>query len=310
MRPTRTIIVLLAALALALAACGDDDARDGGSPTTTAPASAPQRPVVGIGEQHAAMFSDPRFAALGIDTARLVAAYDATRVRFERDLVDLWLAAARRAGVEPFVTFGHSRVDPEKLPSVTEFRSAFRAFRRRYPDVRVYAPWNEINHVSQPTADAPRRAAEYYNVVRAECADCIVLAGDVLDQAGMTDYLDEYRRHLDGEPAIWGLHNYADANRFRSTGLRRMLGAVRGEIWLTETGGIVKFGRGFPRDEQRAARAVAHALELARKHERVTRVYLYNWTGSKPEDRFDAGLIGPDGAARPALDVLRAALRR
>ena len=308
------LLALIAALALAMAACGGDDEKDrpgagGGAATPTAPAT-PARPEIGIGEQQAAMFKDERFERLGIRKARLVAAYDATRVRFERDLIALWLAEAARAEVEPFITFGHSRVKPRKLPSVREYRAAFRSFRRMFPQVQVFAPWNEINHASQPTAANPRRAAEYYNVMKAECPTCVVLAGDVLDQAGMVRYVKRYQRHLEGEPAIWGLHNYADTNRFRSSGLKDMLGAVKGEVWLTETGGIVKFGRSFPRDEQRAARAVKYALELARKQERVTRIYLYNWTGSKPDARFDAGFIAPDGTARPAFDVLRAALER
>jgi hypothetical protein len=254
------------------------------------------------------MFTDARFTSLGIKMARLVTAYDATKVRFERDIDDAWLASAAAAGVEPFITFGHSRVHPKKLPSVAEFRSAFRAFRKRYPGVRVYAPWNEINHASQPTSDAPARAAGYYNVVKTECPGCTVLAGDVLDQPGMARYLKVYRRHLKGTPAIWGLHNYADSNRFRDSGLRELLATVPGDVWLTETGGIVRFGRNFPQDEKRAARAVSYALRLARKNDRVKRVYLYNWTGSKPGDRFDSGLIGPDGKARPGYQRLRSYL--
>jgi hypothetical protein len=308
-KPT-LLIALVIALAPALAACGGGGA--GGSDTGSTPSApaVPQGLAIGIGEQQAAMFSDKRFRDLGIDKVRLVVSYDATRVRFERDLVDVWLAAAASAGAEPFVTFGHARVHPRKLPSAAEFRTAFRAFRKRYPSVRVYAPWNEINHASQPTAGAPQRAAEYYNVVKAECPDCTVLAGDVLDQAGMTRYLKRYRRHLDGDPAIWGLHNYSDTNRFRSTGLQEMLAAVKGDVWLTETGGLVEFGRSFPRDERRAARATAYALQQARDHERVKRIYLYNWTGDKPGARFDAGLVGPDGTARPAFDVLRNALAK
>jgi hypothetical protein len=38
-------------------------------------------------------------------------------------------------------------------------------------------------------------------------------------------------------------------------------------------------------------------------------VYLYNWTGAQPTDRFDSGLIAPDGTARPGYDALRAGLR-
>ncbi|MDQ3677035.1 MAG: hypothetical protein M3401_09575 [Actinomycetota bacterium] len=303
LRAVFAVAIVAALVAIGCGGEGDAGSRRGGS-------APPQRAglVVGIGEQNAPMFGDPRFRALGVKHVRLVVPYDAAAVRFERDLADAWLAAARAAGVEPFITFGHSRGDPKKLPTVAEFRAAFRAFRARYPQVRVYAPWNEINHSSQPTADAPQRAAEYYNVVTAGCDGCIVLAGDVLDQAGMVGYVQRYRRHLDGSPRIWGLHNYADANRFRDSGLRALLAIIPGDIWLTETGGIVRFGRSFPHDERRAARALAFSLRLARRHERVKRIYLYNWTGSKRSDRFDAGLVGPDGKPRPAYDVLRKAL--
>jgi hypothetical protein len=315
-KPT-LLLTLLAAVALALGACGGDDGgSDGaGTPgaTATAPAPAPAaspRPIIGIGEQGPAMFKDKRFADLGVKHVRLVVPYDATRRRIERDIVTVWLAEARRTGIEPFITFGHSRETPQKLPSAAEFRAAFRSFRRMFPDVQVYAPWNEINHNSQPTFRAPRRAAQYYNAMKAECPTCVVLAGDVLDQAGMVRYLRQYQRHLEGDPAIWGLHNYADTNRFRSSGLRDMLATVQGEVWLTETGGLVQFGRNFPRDEQRAARATAYAIKQARDNERVGRIYLYNWTGTDAKARFDAGLIAPDGTARPAFDVLRKELKK
>lgn len=312
MKPPFLSALVLTALALALAACGGDDGdhsgpQGAGEPATTVPPAA-ERPVIGIGEQGSAMFKDKRYADLGIRHARLVAPYDTTRFRIERDLVTVWLREARRTGTEPFVTFGHSRETPKKLPSVHEYSAAFRTFRQMFPEVMVFAPWNEINHNSQPTFDAPKRAAEYYNAMKAECPTCTVLAGDVLDQRGMVRYLKTYQRHLDGEPAIWGLHNYADTNRLRSTGLEDMLATVKGEVWLTETGGLVQFGKSFPRNEQRAARATAYAIKQARDNERVGRIYLYNWTGADAKARFDAGLIAPDGTARPAYDTLREAL--
>jgi hypothetical protein len=299
-------IVLAACAALGPAACGG--ASDESSPETGGGRDEP-RPIVGIGDQQAAMFTDKRFDELRIGHVRLVVSYDAVDVGFERDLTDTWLSKAQHAGAEPFVTFGHSRVHPSKLPSVSEFRRAFKAFRKRYPRVRVYAAWNEINHASQPTHDQPERAAEYYNVVKASCDGCTVLAGDVLDQPGMTRYVKRYRRQLKGAPDIWGLHNYADANRFRDNGLRDLLRTVKGDVWLTETGGIVRFGRSFPQDEQRATRAVKYVLALAKRTPRVRRAYLYNWTGTPASDRFDAGLIAPAGTRRPAYDALRAYLR-
>jgi hypothetical protein len=303
MSSARLSLVLAVLAVLLLAGCGGGGEDDGGSPPSSRAGL-----VVGIGEQGVPMFTNPRFRALEVKHARLVVAYDAVAVDFERGLTDAWLAGARAAGVEPFITFGHSRVKPKKLPTVAEFRTAFRAFRARYPQVRVYAPWNEINHDSQPTAQAPQRAAEFYNAIKAGCRGCTVLAGDVLDQAGMVRYVERYRRHLEGFPRIWGLHNYADANRFRDSGLRDLLSAVSGDVWLTETGGIVRFGRSFPYDEARAARAVSFALGLARRHERVKRVYLYNWTGARRADRFDSGLVGPDGRPRPGYEALRGSL--
>jgi hypothetical protein len=54
---------------------------------------------------------------------------------------------------------------------------------------------------------------------------------------------------------------------------------------------------------------VAHAFKLARRFPRIQRVYLYQWQKTNPQDRFDSGLVAPDGSERPALDVLRDHLR-
>ena len=84
-----------------------------------------------------------------------------------------------------------------------------------------------------------------------------------------------------------------------------------GEVWLTETGGVARFGRSFPFDLQRQARALRYSFKLARTSPRITRMYLYNWLGAKPGDRFDAGLVGPDGTTqRPAYRALARELRQ
>jgi hypothetical protein len=322
-------------VALALAGCGGDDdeerattgtgERPAATPTTPAqtetrerrrseeevdeaPTTA-SRKLVGIGDQNAAFFDAPLFQRLGLKHARRVVPWDAMQVPAERALMDDWLAGAKRAGVEPLITFGASRRNPEKLPSAAEFRTAFAAFRRRYPQVDTYAPWNEANHDSQPTAGKPARAAAYYRVVRDGCRGCTVLAADVLDQDGFTGYLRRFQRALGSRPKLWGLHNYSDTNRFRTTGTRDMLRAVDGEVWLTETGGIAQFGRSFPYDLRRQARATAYTFRLLRLSPRIRRLYIYNWTGAPRDARFDAGLTGPDGTPRPAYQTLQDNLR-
>jgi hypothetical protein len=324
------------AVALALVGCGGDDEeerrgtgsaeRPVATPTTPAqtqtrerrpreeeevdeaPATAPRK-LVGIGDQNAAFFDAPLFRRLEIEHARRVVPWDAMRIRSERTLMDDWLAGARRAGVEPLITFGASRRDPDALPSVAAFRRAFQAFRRRYPQVKAYAPWNEANHRSQPTAGRPERAAAYYRVVRDGCRGCAVLAADVLDQEGFTGYLRRFQRALGSRPRLWGLHNYSDTNRFRTSGTRDMLRAVDGEVWLTETGGIAQFGRSFPYDLERQARATAYTFRLLRLSPRIRRLYIYNWTGAPRDARFDAGLTNPDGSPRPAYRTLARNLR-
>ena len=283
---------------------------------------AAKRPVVGVADQNAAMFSNPLYGKLGVARiSRLVVSYDAVlRGTFEVADVDAWMAAAQVARVEPLVAFNHSRgcftgkrIARRKacrLPSVSRYRRALRAFRRRYPQVRVYSPWNEINHHSQPTARRPDRAAAFYRAVRISCPRCRVLAADVLDQPGVGRYLRRFRRHVKGSPRLWGLHNYQDANDGTTDGTREVLRAVRGTIWLTETGGIVRLADGRPFSPQRAARATEQVLKIARRFPRIKRVYLYNWTGGSRTARFDAGLTTPGGRPRPAYRVLRRLLKR
>lgn len=264
-----------------------------------------------MGDQDPGFFAKPLFARLGIKHARLIAAYDTVDSSFDRDLADAWLTAAKQARMEPFVAFGHSRKDGRQrhLPSVAEYRRAFRAFRERYPRVTLYAAWNEPNNQSQPTDKNPRRAAQYANVLKEECPRCTLIAGDVLDEPDAPEWLTTYSRFLKAKPAAWGIHDYSATNRFKARRLTDVMDVVRGDVWLTETGGLAKFGSAFPYDLERQAKATRYLFELAREHPRIARVYLYNWTGAAPEARFDAGLTNPDGTRRPAYDVVERELR-
>jgi hypothetical protein len=282
--------------------------------TTTPPKPKPPPPrtprrTIGIGDQGAAMFAAPLFRRLGVRIARRVFPWDVMSIPAERALADQWLGAAQAAGVEPLVTFGASRAHPASLPTAGRFRAVFDAFRRRYPRVRVYAPWNEANHSSQPTHDRPARAAAYYDAMRSACPSCTILAADVLDQAGFERWLARFRAATSARPRLWGLHNYSDTNRFRTRGTRAMLRAVPGDIWVTETGGLARFGRSFPFDLRRQARATAFTFRLLKLSPRLRRLYLYNWTGAPPDARFDAGLTNADGTARPAYTVVARELR-
>jgi hypothetical protein len=278
-------------------------------------------PLLGIADQKPQTFSDPLFRRLGVARSRLNTPWNS--IFTEPARLDQWLQAARAAGVEPLVAFEHARGDacpaqPCSLPGVAEYTRAVRAFHGRYPWVHLLQPWNEANSATQPTGKHPERAAAYYQVVRKVCPGCIITAADVLDSGNLERWLGRFKAALHGTPTpLWGLHNYSDSNRFRTTGTKRMLASVGGEIWLTEAGGIVSFmtadGRtALPYDEQRAARSIRFLFSLARLSPRITRIYVYQWKIDFPGNRFDAGLVGPDGKPRPSLQVLlqhRALLR-
>ena len=121
--------------------------------------------------------------------------------------------------------------------------------------MKTYAPWNEANHVSQPTAKSPKTAAGYYTTLRSVCGSkCTVLGADVLDQSTVTTWLKDFIRYSHNKARIWGLHNYKDVNRRQSKGLTTVLKTVPGEVWLTETGGITTFAAGLPDVGRRAPR--------------------------------------------------------
>ena len=205
---------------------------------------------------------------------------------------------------------------PGPCPASAAYRRAFRALHARYPQVDAWVPWNEANNAGSLTGRNPARAASYYNVVRSLCAGCHVVAGDVLDQTNLQSWLTRYRRHLRFRATIWGLHNYHDANARTAKSTRLMLRLTRGQLWFTETGGVVKMrvaGRhGMVTKHYglaRAAKSTRYALNLSRLSGRITRIYLYHWLAPSRFTTWDSALTDSKMRPRRAYRVLAGWLR-
>ena len=308
------LLTAIAALVLVLAL---------GAPAAGASAIPPQAGVaqaapgveVGIADQKADMFSDLRFGTLGITRARLAIGWDALTKPVDIAEIDAWLRGAQAAGVEPLISFMHSRYERRLVPTPERLKFEFRRFRQRWPWVTTFATWNEANHCGEPLCHRPKLAAAYYRALRRECPTCTILAPEVLDMPNMATWVRAFNRRLGYSPKIWGLHNYVEANRFKMKRLRELLRvAPRSQVWLTETGGLVRRDNGSTTEIPEGPR---HAGEVTRYifdrilplNPRITRVYLYHWNSSSAQDSWDSALITPSGRERSALFVLARVLR-
>jgi hypothetical protein len=301
---TRKLTLLTTLLALAL---------------TAVPAAANAATVtVGLGDQNPDVFSDARFQALGLKRVRVITPWNVALSRGDRNWLDNWLSRAQAAGVDPLVSFGAAHgsrcpARPCKLPNAATFDRAFRAFRARWPRVRTIGVWNEANHRSQPTFRHPDQAARFFNIIKKRCRGCRIVAADVIDDKNMVRWLSTFRAVAHGA-RLWGLHNYRDSNPRRGQrygGTKLLLKTVPGKVWLTETGGIVRFvlpdGRTlFPYSERRANVAIGRVLRLARQYRnRIQRLYVYHWRQDSFDNHFDAGLLNRNGEPRPSYLTLK-----
>jgi hypothetical protein len=278
---------------------------------------------VGLGEQKHQMFDQPEWQELGLKRVRYLVPWDYAEHDRQIGEVGYYMGRARQLNQDVLVTFTapkgcfeggrYSRDSDCRAPSARAYRSAFRNFDRQFPWVKTYSAWNEVNHKSQPTYRKPSLAVRYYEVLRKDCRsrDCRVMALDLLDERNMSAYLAEFRSLAKGSPRLWGLHNYGDVNRRRSSYTRELLRTVPGEVWLTETGGIVRFEPNFPHSESRAARRTRDMFRLADRYDslrsghrsKITRLFVYKWFGEDRDERFDAGLVEKDGTPRRALET-------
>jgi hypothetical protein len=292
---------------------------------STASARIPIR--VGIGDQSAAMFDQSAFQRARFARVRYLVPWNVMDNAPVRLGARAYVQRARAAGMQVLVHISTDdyRIKRARLPSVATYRrqvGRIVAYFRTL-GVREFGTWDEANHASQPTWDSPSHAAlffrEMYRAVKARCRTCGVIALDVLDQRGVERYMDRFYRRLSPtfrrRATVVGIHNYGDVNRLRTTFTRSIIRQAhrfnrRTRFWLTETGGIVKFGRSFPCSTSRAASRLSWMFHVARLYRTsgIDRLYVYNWIGAGCAARFDAGLTAPSGTPRVGYDRLRAAL--
>jgi hypothetical protein len=270
-----------------------------------AAASAAKRPVVGIGDNHPESFQNAHMRKLpALKTARLVIPWDWYRSPYQVFRATTWINSVQQAHKRPLVTFNRNwgRKGRRQIPRMKAYVKGFKQFRQRFPHVREFSAWNEPNAVEQPFYRKPGKAARYFNALRRACRKCTIIAGDVKDGKTMVPYLRTYKKKVRGA-RIWAVHNYKDATRKRG-GTADFLRTVRGQVWLTETGGLRN--RGGLKGQ---AKAVKRIFKLAKSSRRIKRIYFYQWLFDRGS-HWDSAFIDRHGKRRPAYFALRKGLRQ
>jgi hypothetical protein len=277
--------------------------------------------VIGIGDGNQGMFSDPRFAALKITTARDVIPWDiVTRKADKGDLATFrsWFSAAQAAHVSPLISFGADYTNPAAnyVPTVAQYKNAVKAFLKEFPQIKNYTAWNEPDFSYRSLARNPGLAANYFNALYEMCRQCTVLAGDVylpatgtrtIDHAAATlrPWLSAYVKGLHHKPAGWALHDYTEIRARNTSQLSILMSLTKGPVWLDETGGVLRRGHWQYKNQSAAAAArdESYLLGLTKRFRRIARIYHYEW-GANPAAGWDSALIGPNNQPRPAYNVL------
>ena len=288
---------------------------------------------VGPASSNNTLFVDPLYTKL---IARQPASQRITRYIAPYDVADgraanvpflnafkLYYQQATADHVQVMVAFYHSELSrsngrPPHNPSAALYQRDVQKFMRAFPNIKVFQPWNEANRGNVPRlfySPSASEAAGYYLALKKVCHGCQIAGLDVLDGPSIRptiNYIDEFKRdvvRMHGSlPTIWGLHNYSDTNRFRTLGTRAVLADTSGQLWLTETGGVVQFGHDFTNVNgsglKRAASALSFMFRLATLSSRIARLYIFQWSGGTANSRFDAGLLDARARPRPGYYVV------
>lgn len=267
------------------------------------------RPIVGFADQKPSMFEDERFLDLGVRQARLNVPWDVLQEPTTLANVDAWMAGAKREKVAPLITVDRSRRKgmQSRNPTAAMLGTQVRKWRKRWRgQVKQISTWNEGNINKRPEL-----VAQWYRAIRQACPGCTVLGADLVDRSNAGSWAKRFVKAAKRTPKAWGLHNYIDSNNFKTTNTRAFLKAVKGEVWLTETGGVLSRKRSTVRFKGKGPTHAAKATSFLFKSivkvdpKRIKRVYLYSWSTAPNDRNWDSGVVGPDGKARPALRIVR-----
>lgn len=295
----RRLLLLVPLLTLAVAFMGSTAAQ--------------AKPILGIADQKASTFQDPRLEALHLKYARYYLSWDVLSDKHSLAEADAWFAGAKADGLTPLVTIARSRI-PSKVsqkPTPAKLVAEVKKWRTRWgtSTIKQISTWNEANE-----ANHPEYYASLWVALRKGCTGCTVLGADLLDGSNVLSWAQAFvkytLKHGGKQPTVWGLHAYNDANTFKTSITKALLAGLKGDIWITETGGVAS--RPHPTYTFKGCgaafqtKATSYLLNtIAKLSPRIKRIYIFNWGLGSNDASFDSALIDAENRERPALNVIR-----
>lgn len=272
------------------------------------------KPALGIADQKYITFGDPRLQALKLKYSRYYMSWDVLSDKASLGEADRWFAGTKKDGLQPIITIARSRV-PSKIrqkPSGATLVKEVNKWRARWgkSTIKYISTWNEANEANHPDL-----YAKLWISLSKGCKGCTVLGADLLDSPNVLSWAQSFvkytKKHYSGKaPKIWGLHAYNDANTFQTTITKALLKGLKGDFWITETGGVANRPRPIYTFKGCGAAFQAKATDyllnkIAKVSPRIKRIYIFNWGLGSNDASFDSALIDAENRERPALNVIR-----
>ena len=310
LRRIMTRFIACLAAAVVVAGCG----------LAAAPQKSEAAVLVGIGEQDASMFTDPLFTQLGFKRARYFPSWNVALKPQEAALARP--VARRRAGARSRaadLVLRRARLGvPEEAVQAADGAPVHEGL-QGLPQALAAGEGDQPLERGEPPLAADVQEPEAGGAVLQRRARELPR---LQDHRGGRDRRDEHgalaarsssgprRSRASGASTTTATRTSARASSWAArSGCCK---AVKGEVWLTETGGIVKFVLpngahavpvlGEPR-QQRDEADVRAREALPQAHQAALHLPLEAVRGG--DNRFDAGLIRADGTARPAYNTVR-----
>ena len=124
--------------------------------------------------------------------------------------------------------------------------------------------------------------------------------------------LDRAVQALRAKARLWGVHSYKDPNNGTTWHTRQLMRMVKGEVWLTETGGIKRLkplpgsrGNGRFNTLHGQAVAVKRVYALANAYPTADQADLLLPVAAGPEGALGSAFVDRKGKVRPAYTALR-----